>query len=139
MKCLRLQNINKINQDIPCDLLRQNHLRMNKRKLHPDEKRVFEVKIRLNIEEKQKLEQIIDLTNTHAPDIFRKLLMKGKLPDASVPLLDIQTYYQVRKIGLTYNAYMKAINQSRITEIDRHIGKQVSEILDIVQNKIRKL
>lgn len=111
---------------------------MKKRKLHPDEKRVFEVKIRLNIEEKQKLEQIIDRTSTHAPDIFRKLLMKGKLPDASVPLLDIQTYYQVRKIGVTYNAYMKAINQSRITEIDRQIGKQVSDILEIVQSKISK-
>ncbi|MFD2598722.1 hypothetical protein ACFSQ3_07130 [Sphingobacterium corticis] len=111
---------------------------MKKRKLHNDEKRVFEVKIRLNIGEKQKLEKIIDRTNSHAPDIFRKLLMKGKLPDASVPLLDIQTYYQLRKIGLTYNAYMKAINQARITEIDRNIGKQVSDILDTVQYKIRK-
>lgn len=112
---------------------------MKSRKLHPDEKRIYEVKVRLNLKEKQKLDGIIRISNVHAPDVFRMLLMKGKLPDAAVPALDIQTYYELRKLAANYNQYVKAIHQSRITNIDWEIAKQLTDVLEIIRNKIRKL
>src|SRR5690606_33197661 len=109
------------------------------RKLHPDAKRIYEVKDCLNGKVKTKRYGLIRISNLHAPDVLRLLLMKGKLPDAAVPALDIQTYYELRKLAANYNQYVKAIHQSRITNIDWEIAKQLTDVLEIIKNKIRKL
>lgn len=111
---------------------------MKSRKLPTDQKRIHEIKIRLNSKEKQKLDQIIHATNNHAPDIFRMLLNKGKVPEAAVPLLDIQLFYQLRKLALNYNQYLKAFHQGKITEIDRGIVIQLNSILETIRHKITR-
>lgn len=111
---------------------------MKNRKLPIDQKRIYEIKIRLNLKEKQKLDQIIRETNNHAPDIFRMLLKKGKMPEAAVPVLDVQTYYQLRKLALNYNQYVKAIHQREITVMDRNMVSQLNSILEIIRHKISR-
>ncbi|WP_118194673.1 hypothetical protein [Albibacterium indicum] len=109
---------------------------MKSRKLPTEQKRIHEIKIRLNSKEKQKLDRIISLTNQHAPDIFRKLLSNGKVPGAAVPLLDVQTYYQLRKLASNYNQYVKAVHQKKITEVDRNLGHELNMVLETIRRKI---
>ncbi|WP_313367684.1 hypothetical protein [Sphingobacterium mizutaii] len=109
---------------------------MKRKLLSKEEKRVFEVKVRLNIKEKRKLDTIVSLTQNNSPEVIRSLLMKEKMPEAIPPILDVQTYQQLRKIGVNFNQYVKAINQSRIAEIDGKTMKELYEILQIIKSKI---
>ena len=62
--------------------------------------------------------------------------MKAKTPEAITPILDVQTYQQLRKIGINFNQYVKAINQTRIAEIDNKVMNELYEILKLIKSKI---
>lgn len=112
---------------------------MKRKLLSKEEKRVFEVKVRLNFKEKSKLESMMKVSEKNSAQVIRSLLMKAKIPDAPKPMLDIQTYQELRRIGVNYNQYVKAINQSRISEIDRSILTELYTILQMVKSKIYSL
>lgn len=112
---------------------------MKRKLLSKEEKRVFEVKVRLNFKEKKKLESLMKVSEKNSAEIIRSLLMKATVPDVPKPMLDIQTYLQLKKIGVNYNQYMKAIHQSRISEIDNAVKNELYEILKTVKIKINKL
>jgi len=109
---------------------------MKRKLLSKEEKRIFEVKVRLNIKEKRKLDAIVFATKNNSPEVIRSLLMKAKTPESIQPILDVQTYQQLRKIGVNFNQYVKAINQSRVAEIDSRIMKELYEILQLIKIKI---
>lgn len=111
---------------------------MKSKKLPTDQKRTHEIKIRLNSKEKKKLDRIISITNNHAPHVFRMLLCNAKVPEAAVPLLDVQTYYQLRKLALNYNQYLKAFHQGKITVIDRDVVIQLNSLLETIRHKISR-
>lgn len=112
---------------------------MKRKLLTKEEKRVFEVKVRLNIKEKYKLESLVKVSEKNNAEIIRSLLMKATVPEAPKPMLDIQTYLQLKKIGVNYNQYVKAIHQSRISEIDKSVVTELYEILQMVKSKIYSL
>lgn len=112
---------------------------MKRKLLSKEEKRVFEVKVRLNIKEKKKLESLMKVSEKNSAEIIRSLLMKATVPDVPKPMLDIQTYLQLKKIGVNYNQYVKAIHQSRISEIDNAVKNELYEILKTVKIKINKI
>jgi len=99
-------------------------------------KRIHVVKVRLNEIEKRKLDRITMESRTHAPDIFRSLLMKNKMPRPLAPIVDIQTYYQIRKIGANFNQYVKTIHQGRLTELDTKICLELSDLIKIIRHEI---
>jgi len=109
---------------------------MKRKLLSKEEKRVFEVKVRLNINEKRKLDTIVSVTQNNSPEVIRSLLMKAKTPEAIPPVLDVQTYQELRRIGVNFNQYVKAINQSRIVEIDNNVMNELYEILKLIKSKI---
>lgn len=109
---------------------------MKKRKVPIEDKRIFEVKIRLNRQEKDKLDQVMATCQTHAPDIFRRLLMKNKFPEAKAPMLDYDTYEQLRRVGVNLNQYVKALNQKKLTEVDRLVIQELTTLIRIVRTKI---
>lgn len=109
---------------------------MKNTKLPIDEKRTFEVKVRLNRMEKDKLDQVIQSSQTHAPDVFRSLLMKSKFPKAKPSLLDIDTYHQIRRIGVNWNAYVKAVHQGKLTEMDIAMRDELHQLLKILRTKL---
>jgi hypothetical protein len=111
-------------------------INMKRKLLSKEEKRVFEVKVRLNIKEKKKLESLMKVSEKNSAEIIRSLLMKATVPDVPKPMLDIQTYLQLKKIGVNYNQYVKAINQSRISAIDKSIMTELYAILQMVKSKI---
>lgn len=112
---------------------------MKRKLLSKEEKRVFDVKVRLNFKEKEKLESLVKVSEKNGAEIIRSLLMKATVPEAPKPMLDIQTYLQLKKIGVNYNQYVKAIHQSRISEIDNAIKNELYELLKTVKLKINKL
>lgn len=109
---------------------------MKRKILPPELKRIHVVKVRLNEMEKRKLDRITMESRTHAPDIFRSLLMKNKIPKPLAPILDIQTYYQIRKIGANFNQYVKTLHQGRLTELDAKIRLELSDLIQIVRHQI---
>lgn len=109
---------------------------MKKRKVPNEGKRIFEVKIRLNRKEKDKLDQVTAACQTHGPDIFRRLLMKNKFPDTKPPMLDVATYDQLRRIGVNLNQYVKAINQKKLTEMDLLVMQELTTLIRIIRTKI---
>ena len=112
---------------------------MKRKLISKEEKRVFDVKVRLNVKEKRKLESLVKVFEKNNAEIIRSLLMKATVPEAPKPMLDIQTYLQLKKIGVNYNQYVKAIHQSRISEIDNAIKNELYELLKTVKLKITKL
>jgi hypothetical protein len=111
-------------------------INMKRKLLSKEEKRVFEVKVRLNVLEKRKLDSMVKVSGKNSAEIIRSLLMKATVPEAPKPILDVQTYQQLRKIGVNFNQYVKAINQSRISEVDKSIMTELYAILQIVKSKI---
>jgi hypothetical protein len=111
-------------------------INMIRKLLSKEEKRVFEVKVRLNVLEKRKLDSMVKVSGKNSAEIIRSLLMKATVPEAPKPILDVQTYQQLRKIGVNFNQYVKAINQSRISEVDKSIMTELYAILQIVKSKI---
>ncbi len=109
---------------------------MKRKLLSKEEKRVFEVKVRLNVMEKRKLDSMVKVSGKNSAEIIRSLLMKATVPEAPKPILDVQTYQQLRRIGVNYNQYVKAINQSRISAIDKIIMTELYAILQMVKSKI---
>ena len=109
---------------------------MKNTKLSIDEKRTFEVKVRLNRKEKDKLGQVIQSCQTHAPDVFRSLLMKNKFPKPKPPMLDYDIYDQLRRIGINLNQYVKAIHERKLSEIDRLLLQELTVLIRIVRTNI---
>lgn len=109
---------------------------MKEKKLPIEEKRIYEIKIRLNKKEKHKLDQVLTDCRTHAPDVFRRLLMKNNFPKAKSPMLDINTYYELRKIGVNVNQYVKAVHQSKLKEMDIAVLNELNSLLKILRFKI---
>lgn len=112
------------------------HSVMKDKKLPIEDKRIYEIKIRLNTKEKERLDQVLTDCRTHAPDVFRRLLMKNSFPKAQSPLLDINTYYELRKIGVNMDQYVKAVHQGRLTAIDTAVINELSSMLKILRSKI---
>lgn len=109
---------------------------MKNRKIALEDKRIYEIKIRLNRNEKQKLDQVLKECRTHAPDVFRRLLMKNNFPKAQPPLLDINTYYELRKIGVNMNQYVKAVHQGSLTTLDAAVLNELHSLLKILRSKV---
>lgn len=109
---------------------------MKKKKLPLEDKRIYEVKIYLNRNERHKLDQVLEECRTHAPDVFRRLLMKNSFPKAQPPLLDINTYYELRKIGVNMNQYVKAVHQGRLNKMDQAVLDELTSVLKVLRSKI---
>src|SRR5690606_35755045 len=104
-------------------------INMKRKLLTKEEKRVFEVKVRLNVKEKRKLESMVKVSEKNSAEIIRSLLMKAMVPEAPKPMLDMQTFQELRRIGVNYNQYVKAINQSKLTDIDKVTKTELYQIL----------
>ena len=111
---------------------------MKRKLLSKEEKRVFEVKVRLNVMEKRKLDSMVKVSGKNSAEIIRSLLMKATVPEAPKPILDVQTYQQLRRIGVNYNQYVKAIHQRKLTVLDQSTIQELREIIQVVQSKIYK-
>lgn len=109
---------------------------MKDKKLPIEDKRIYEIKVRLNRNEKHKLDQVLEECRTHAPDVFRRLLMKNNFPRAKSPMLDINTYYELRKIGINMNQYVKAIHQGSLTKMDQAVLDELTSVLKVLRSKI---
>lgn len=109
---------------------------MKRKLLSKEEKRIFEVKVRLNLKEKKKLDSLISLTNKNSPEVIRSLLLNAKIPDPIKPMIDLQTYQELRRVGVNLNQWVKAIHQSKISEMDKHVLHELYGILKIVKSKI---
>jgi hypothetical protein len=78
----------------------------------------------------------VKVSGKNSAEIIRSLLMKATVPEAPKPILDVQTYQQLRRIGVNYNQYVKAIHQRKLTVLDQSIIQELREIIQVVQSKI---
>jgi len=112
---------------------------MGRPKKNIDEKRNFQIVVKLNKGEHMKLRELMAYAEQNASEVVRQLVFKQRILKPRTPLLDAQTYTQLRRIGNNLNQYVKAVHQTQISHIDRQILVDLQETLEIVGKKILKI
>jgi len=112
---------------------------MGRPKKNIDEKRNFQIVVKLNKGEHMKLRELMAYAEQNASEVVRQLVFKQRILKPRTPLLDAQTYTQLKRIGKNLNQYVKAVHQTQISHIDRQILVDLQETLEIVGKKILKI
>jgi len=112
---------------------------MGRPKKNIEEKRDIQIVVKLNRAEYMQLRKLMTYAETNASEVVRQLVFKQRLLKPRTPLLDAQTYTQLRRIGNNLNQYVKAVHRTEISQIDRQILIELQETLEIVGKKILKI
>lgn len=112
---------------------------MGRPKKSIDEKRDIQIVVKLNRDEYLQLKGLMEYAEKNASEVVREIVFKQRLLKPRTPLLDAQTYTQLRRVGNNLNQYVKAVHQTRISHIDRQILIELQEILEAVGKKILKV
>lgn len=112
---------------------------MGRPKKNIDEKRSIQIVVKLNKGEYMKLRELMAYAELNASEVVRQLVFKQRILRPRTPLLDAQTYTQLRRIGNNLNQYVKAVHQTQISHIDRRILVELQETLEVVGKKILKI
>jgi hypothetical protein len=112
---------------------------MGRPKKNIDEKRDIQIVVKLNRDEYLQLKGLMEYAEKNASEVVREIVFKQRLLKPRTPLLDAQTYTQLRRVGNNLNQYVKAVHQTRISHIDRQILIELQETLEAVGKKILKI
>lgn len=112
---------------------------MGRPKKNLDEKRRVQIVVKLNKGEYMQLRELMAYAEQNASEVVRQLVFKQRILKPRTPLLDAQTYTQLRRIGNNLNQYVKAVHQTQISHIDRRILVEIQETLEVVGKKILKI
>ncbi|KEO72937.1 plasmid mobilization relaxosome protein MobC [Anditalea andensis] len=97
------------------------------------EKRSFRYTFRMNEDELQFLEKLSDYSDLPTAEVIRASVFKNRLPKAKVPILDKQTYLELKRIGNNINQIARHYN-SHIEVPDERLNvfNSLSDKLDAV-------
>lgn len=112
---------------------------MGRPKKNTDEKRDIQIVVKLNKAEYRRLHQLMAFAETNASEVVRQLVFKERLLKPRTPILDAQTYTQLKRIGNNLNQYVKAVHQTKTTHMDRQIVVELQETLELIGERILKL
>ena len=87
----------------------------------------------MNEEEMEFLEKLSEYSDLPPAEVIRASVFKNRLPKAKVPILDKQTYLELKRIGNNINQIARHYN-SRITVPDHRLKvfNSLSDKLDAV-------
>lgn len=103
--------------------------------LPPSEVRSKRVEVWLNERELSKLAEFMEDTSASRGDVFRSLLMDGKVEKNQVPTVNRDTYLELARIGNNVNQLAKAANQAGYQNDNEALGK----LWDLIQQTRREL
>jgi hypothetical protein len=83
---------------------------MPRPKLPEDQRRVVNFTVRLTSAEVKRLEQLANLCCKAPGILMRDKFFKGKFPEPKMAKLDLQTYLELKKIGVNLNQLTRQVN-----------------------------
>ena len=76
------------------------------------DKRTRQLNIRLTESESIRLNDYAKTSKTNPAELVRQKVFTGKFPPAKMALLDIETYKELKKIGVNINQAVHKLNQT---------------------------
>jgi len=103
-----------------------------------NEKRSIKFTFRMNENEFQALAKLCSYANLSGAEVLRETVFKNRLLQPKIPVLDIQTYGELKRIGNNINQIAKHLNSGATNKIDFKIINELSVKLDIIIKTILK-
>lgn len=102
------------------------------------EKRSVRFTFRMTEEEEKYLIKLMAYANLSGAEVIRELVFKNRLLQPKIPVLDQQTYGQLKKIGTNINQLAKKLNAGvkpndtnfLLNELKTQLGFIIKNILD---------
>jgi len=105
---------------------------MGKPPLTKEEKRSLNFTFRLTEEEQKKLLRLSELSGQVPGVLIRQKLFKGRFPEPKKAKLDLDTYLELKRIGVNVNQLAKHANSGKLPAGIGIILKQLSQQLDMM-------
>jgi len=105
---------------------------MGKPPLAKEEKRSVNFTFRLTEEEQKKLFRLSEISGQVPGVLIREKLFKGRFPEPKKAKLDLDTYLELKRIGVNVNQLAKHANSGKLPAGIAIILKQLAEQLDII-------
>ena len=83
---------------------------MARPKKEKEEKRIYRVVIRLNQQEHIKIEQAAKNSGVSSFKLIRDKLLKGRFPETKLSKIDLDTFLELKKIGVNLNQLTRLAN-----------------------------
>ena len=101
-----------------------------------DEKRNILIAVKLNQSEHKRLVELMEYAESSASEVIRQLVFMKRILNPKKPVLDVQTYTDLRRIGNNLNQYVKQVHQRKISEIDRAFLENLQGLLNEVSKRL---
>jgi hypothetical protein len=102
------------------------------------EKRSVAFTIKLTEDERNQLAKAGAVTGMSARIFARVKLMTGRFPQAIMPRVDLDTYLELKKIGVNLNQLTKRANAGflppGLIKVLEHLGQQQQAIIQLLMN-----
>ncbi len=105
---------------------------MGKPPLAKEEKRSVNFTFRLTEEEQKKLFRLSEVSGQVPGVLIREKLFKGRFPEPKKAKLDLDTYLELKRIGVNVNQLAKHANSGKLPAGIGITLKQLAQQLDIM-------
>ncbi|MCX2575950.1 plasmid mobilization protein [Pedobacter sandarakinus] len=102
------------------------------------EKRSIKFTFRMNEKEVQELASLCAYSNLSGADVVRETVFKNRLLQPKIPVIDIQAYGELKRIGNNINQIAKHLNSGATNQIDFKIINELSVKLETIIKTILK-
>lgn len=97
---------------------------MARPKLPQKEKKSIKFSFKMDEGEFEQLAKLCEYSDLSASEVIRSCVFKNRLPKARIPILEKQTYIELRKIGTNINQIAKHYNSNKPVPSDKLIAFQ---------------
>jgi len=109
---------------------------MARPKVHEESRRAINFTIRLTADEQKRLEKAAEICGKTPAVIVRAKLFKGKFPESKIARVDLNTYLELKKIGVNLNQLVRLANAGRmnykLVKLLVELWKQQKQIISLL-------
>lgn len=87
---------------------------MGRPELSKEEKRSERITLKLTKEEKKKIDKAAAICGLPPVVLVREKLFKGRFPEAKIPKVDMDTYVELKRIGVNINQQTRQLNAGKL-------------------------
>ncbi|WP_339753419.1 MobC family plasmid mobilization relaxosome protein [Algoriphagus aquimarinus] len=110
---------------------------MARPKLPQKEKRDIKFTFKMNELELQALAELTEYSNLSPTEVIRSCVFKNRLLKAKIPVVDMNTYLELKKIGTNINQIAKQYNSGKEVPADKlRVFISLKVKLDSILNKL---
>ncbi|MFC3363911.1 plasmid mobilization relaxosome protein MobC [Pedobacter fastidiosus] len=108
------------------------HVIMARPQKEKEEKRSTKFTFRMNEKEVEQLASLCAYSNLSGAEVLREIVFKNRLLQPKIPVLDLQSYGELKRIGNNINQIAKQLNSKTSNHIDYKVMNELSLKLDTI-------